>query len=352
MELQKSGLLQIGLGGYSSSTILGANTRKYHGLLIAPLSAPAMRYLVLSKLDESIEVDGKEYNLYTNMCKNYISNGYQYLESFEKDYIPIFSYQVENIEIKKMVCMQYGKNTVCVLYKIRNQNHKIKLKLAPILNFRDFHQMQTNHDYCLEQEVINGRKVKVIIDENRNYPVYMNLSEGNYIPHEHDIFKNMYYIEEEKRGFFPEEDLAVAGRYEIEINPNEEKEISFVCSLEENIDEIHAKEVINQEIIRINELIFDSELIRNKDLSKNNQEREFVKDYIIAADNFVVERPSFGLHTIIAGYPWFLDWGRDSLIAFEGLLLKAKRYEIAKEVLLTCIRDVKYGLVPNRIFWI
>ena len=75
--------------------------------------------------------------------------------------------------------------------------------------------------------------------------------------------------------------------------------------------------------------------------------KELIKDYIIAADNFVVYRPSFGLHTIIAGYPWFLDWGRDTLISFEGLLLVPKRFNIAREVLLTMIRDVKYGLVPN-----
>ena len=80
---------------------------------------------------------------------------------------------------------------------------------------------------------------------------------------------------------------------------------------------------------------------------QNEENKELIRDYIIAADNFVVYRPTFGLHTIIAGYPWFLDWGRDTLIAFEGLLLKTKRYEIAKEVLKTMIRDVKYGLVPN-----
>ena len=75
--------------------------------------------------------------------------------------------------------------------------------------------------------------------------------------------------------------------------------------------------------------------------------KNFIKQFIIATDNFVVYRPNFGLHTLIAGYPWFLDWGRDSLISFEGLLLITKRFEIAKEVLLTMTRDIKYGLVPN-----
>ena len=94
-------IITNGLGGFASSTIIGANTRKYHGLLVAPLTPPARRYLILSKIDESIETNGKKYNLYTNMCKNYISDGYKYLESFEKDYIPTFEYKVDGINIKK-----------------------------------------------------------------------------------------------------------------------------------------------------------------------------------------------------------------------------------------------------------
>ena len=150
----------------------------------------------------------------------------------------------------------------------------------------------------------------------------------------------MYYIEEEKRGMAAEENLIVPGRYEIELAPNEEKTITFVCSLEENIEEIDGKEIIKKEISRINKLIDKSNLL-------NSENEELVKTYIIASDNFVVYRPSFALYTIIAGYPWFLDWGRDSLISFEGLLLLSNRYEIAKEVLLTYIRDIKFGLVPN-----
>ncbi len=344
--ITKEWIITNGIGGYSSSTIIGANTRKYHGLLVAPLMPPASRHLILSKIDESIEINEKKYNLYTNMCKNYISEGYKYLEEFEKDYIPIFTYKVENIIIKKLICMEYRKNTVCILYKIKNQNTKTKLNLAPILNFRDFHQMNTDHNYKINQE-INKNKVKLVIDDNSTFPIYIYSSEGKYIEHKNDIFKNMYYIEEEKRGFFPEEDLIVSGKYEIELEPNEEKEISIICSLEENIEQISAKQVISDEIARINGLIFDSELIKNKDLEKIKNHREFIKDYIVAADNFIVYRPNFGLHTIIAGYYWFLDWGRDSLISFEGLLLKTKRYDIAREVLLTTIRDIKFGLVPN-----
>ncbi len=337
--IKREWIITNGLGGYCSSTIIGANTRKYHGLLVAPLTPPARRHLILSKLDESIQTDGKKYNLYTNMCKNYISDGYKYLQSFKKDYIPVFEYEVAGINIKKSICMEYRKNTVVLVYEIKNNDKDSILTLAPIMNLRDFHTVTTNYEFDLRQN-INKNKVKIVINRQSETPIYMNLTNGKYIKHENDKFNNMYYIEEEKRGMAAEENLIVPGRYEIELAPNEEKTITFVCSLEENIEEIDGKEIIKKEISRINKLIDKSNLL-------NSENEELVKTYIIASDNFVVYRPSFALYTIIAGYPWFLDWGRDSLISFEGLLLLSNRYEIAKEVLLTYIRDIKFGLVPN-----
>ena len=346
--LRKEWLITNGIGGYASSTIVGCNTRKYHGLLIAPFAAPGRRKLILSKVDESIEIEGKQYGLYTNISNSYISDGYKKQVSFEKDYIPIFTYKVKDIEIKKLICMEYGKNTVCMLYKVKNStDKKAKLTLAPIINYRDFHQMNTNHTFILKQ-TINKNKVCIIVDNQAENPVYMNLNVGSYIKHENDMFNNMYYLEEEKRGFYPEENLAVPGRYEVEIDENEEIDIEFVCSLEDNIEEIDVKEIINEEIIRIRKLVLSSRLYDVKEETKYEEKyKNFLQEYIVATDNFVVYRPTFRLHTVIAGYPWFLDWARDSLISFEGLLLIPRRYEIAKEVLLTLIRDIKFGLVPN-----
>ena len=262
-------IITNGLGGYASSTIIGANTRKYHGLLVAPLTPPARRYLILSKIDESIETNGKKYNLYTNMCKNYISNGYKYLESFEKDYIPTFEYKVDGINIKKSICMEYGKNTVVILYKIKNNKNTSKLILAPIMNFRDFHIVTTDCKFDVRQE-INQNKVKVVINGQSATPIYMNLTQGKYIKHDSDQFNNMYYIEEEKRGMSAEENLVVPGRYEIELEPNTEKNITFVCSLEENIEEIKGTDIIKNEIARVDKLIKNSNLsnARNKELIK------------------------------------------------------------------------------------
>ena len=345
--LDKEWLITNGIGGYSSSTIIGANTRKYHGLLVASLTPPARRFLILSKLDESIEVRGKKYDLYTNIGKEYISKGFQYQESFEKNIVPTFTYKIGKIEITKTICMDYGKNTVGIYYKIKNGAYKSKLTLAPVINFRDFHTVNTDHVFDIKQ-INRGNKVRISVDGNSYTPIYINLSDGTYIPHENDSFNNMFYIEEEKRGFVGEENHAVPGRYEVDIKAKEVKEISFVCSLEENIEEIDVKDLIKKEEERVNKIYENSELVNGKaKTQKEKKDNELIKTFLIATDNFVVNRYSFGLHTLIAGYPWFLDWGRDALIAFEGTLLITKRYDLARELLKTMTRDVKYGLVPN-----
>ena len=346
--LSKEWLITNGIGGFSSLTIIGANTRKYHGLLIAPLTPPARRHLILSKLDESIELGKEKFELFTNVCQNYTSQGFKYQTEFRKEYLPIFTYKVKDTEITKIICMEYGRNTVGVYYKIKNGKSKAKLNLAPVVNYRDFHTMNTNHIFNVEQNV-NNTDVKLIIDGNKTIPIYMKVSEGIYEPHNNDMFYNMFYIEEEKRGFYPEENHCVPGVFQIEIKPQEIKEISFVCSLEA-ISKINVKEMIDNEVIRLNEIFNNSLLIDNRKENKSLKELEqddLTKKFLQATDNFVVYRPSFKLYTIIAGYPWFLDWGRDSLISFEGLLLITKRFDIAKDVLLTCIRDIKNGLVPN-----
>lgn len=343
-QLKRDWVITNGIGGYCSQSALGCNTRKYHGLLVAPLTPPARRFLVLSKVDESIETDGKQYNLYTNIANGDISEGYEYLTDFKKEYIPIFTYKVAGITIKKFICMQYGRNTVVVLYRVINHDKETRLTLAPIVNFRDFHTTSTDHHFNAVQTHFST-KVKVILDNNSENPIYMYCSEGKYLRHINDEFINMYYPREEERGFTAEENHYVPGVYNINIAPNEKKDITFVCSLDENIEEIDGVNVINQEVTRLSEIIYDANILQDRKM--NDEDIEVLKTLVMASDNFIVNRPSFNLHTIIAGYPWFLDWGRDSLISLEGLLLVTKRYNLAKEVILTNIQDIKFGLVPN-----
>lgn len=231
--------------------------------------------------------------------------------------------------------MEYRKNVSIVLYKIKNSSKKIKLRLTPLLNNRDFHSVSFNKSFFINQTV-NNRLVDVVID-NSNHHIFMNCSEGKYIIKENDSFKNMYYMEEEKRGLASEENHAISGYYEIEINPNEEKYITFACSLDEiKIDRKDGQKIIANEKKRIKQLIDKSDLKGDEDL---------IKKYIIASDNFVVSRKN--LLTLIAGYPWFLDWGRDTLISFEGIVLKNKRFDVARKLLLTYTKDIKQGLIPN-----
>lgn len=346
--LNKEWILANGTGGYCSSTVIGANTRRYHGLLVAPLVPPAQRHVLVSKVDESIVIDNEEYNLFTNLCRNYISEGYKYLESFEKDFLPVFTYKVNDIKIVKTISMIYGRNTVVVQYKIKNGKKASLLKLAPIINFRDFHQMNTNHNYTLKQR-IDKNKIRIEVDGNASVPIYLYVDNGKYIKHENDKFSNMYYLKEDERGFYSEEDLSVPGRYEIDLKPRENKTITFVASLEDNTEQIDSEKVFENEINRLQKIVDETKLLKNKaKLTKQEKDyNELMKNLIIASDSFIVNRPTFGTHSVIAGFPWFLDWGRDTLIAFEGLLLVTKRFDLAKEILLTFTRDIKYGLVPN-----
>lgn len=346
--LNREWILTNGTGGFCSTTIIGANTRRYHGLLVAPLVPPAQRHVLVSKVDESIEINGNIYNLYTNLCKNFISDGYKNLESFEKEILPVFTYKIQDVKIVKTISMIYGRNTVVLQYKIKNGKNKSIFKLAPILNFRDFHKMNTNHIFTLKQENTKN-KVRVEIDGNASTPIYLFSTDGIYIEHDNDIFKNMFYLKEEERGFFAEENLIVPGRYEIELKPRELKEITFIASLEDNTEQIDSNKVFKEEVDRLQNIIENTELLKNK-TKLTKQEKDYnnlMKELIIASDTFVLNRPTFGTHSIIAGFPWFLDWGRDAMISYEGLLLLTKRYDLAREILLTFTRDVKFGLVPN-----
>ena len=346
--LKKEWIITNGIGGFCSSTVIGANARRYHGLLIASLNPPASRYLILSKLDESISIEDRNYCLYTNICKEYVSDGFKRQESFEKEYFPIFNYKVEDVKIEKKITMMYGKNTTVVSYKIQNGRQASKMTIAPIVNFRDFHSMTTNKNFTLKQNV-NATKVCVNFVEENTRPIYMYLSEGKYIDYESDTFKNMYYIKEEQRGFYSEENLAVSGRFEVELQPKEIKEIYFVVSLDENVEKINVPDVFEKEQERLEKIVENSNLIKEKKkyTRQEKEQNQVIKDLIITSDSFLIDRPKFASKSIIAGFPWFLDWGRDTFIAFEGILLVTKRFEEAKSVLKTFTKDIKEGLVPN-----
>ena len=349
-------LITNGIGGYASSTDIGGmNTRRYHGLLIASLNPPAQRQLILSKVDESIEIHGVNYNIFTNSTSNSVTEGYTFLQEFEKEIIPIYKFQILDTKIEKSICMLHGKNAVIVQYRIQSQNSKSKFRVTPLLNNRDFHSLKKDQNFRFTQKT-DGDRAQINFIGNNECKVNMCMKKSTYEPHENDIFYNMYYKTERDRGFDCFENHLVAGTFEIELEPNEIKELTFVCALDgrngidyDSILQIDGKKVIENEYLRINHLIENSKLLKTK-LSDNTKQilyKNLVRKYIVASDNFIVKRESTELTTIIAGYPWFLDWGRDSLISFEGILLMSNRIKEAEEVLLTYIRSARRGIVPN-----
>ena len=349
-------LITNGIGGYSSSTDFGGmNTRKYHGLLIASMTPPYNRKLVLSKLDESIIINGKETPLYTNKANGEITEGYKKLINFEKDIIPIYTYKVSKVIIEKSICMLYGKNAVAVIYRIVNQKSKTKLNLTPLVNFRDFHSVTTSLKFNYKLHISEDEDA-VQIDFGDHKIVNMGIKGAKFNPHENDIFYKMQYDIEKERGFEYTENHLVPGTFTVELKPNEDKEVVFVCATGdstgipiEDITNFSGQEIIEAEAKRIDEQIEASKLLENmpKKFEDRDTYKDLVRKYIIATDNFIVSRHSNNLHTVIAGYPWFNDWGRDTLIAFEGLLLIPRRFKIAEEILLTWVNKMKNGLIPN-----
>ena len=343
-----------GIGGFSASTDKGGmNTRRYHGLLIAPLTPPYSRTLILSKIDESIEINGQKYDLYTNNVKGEISKGYKYQTNFEKSIIPIYTYKVKNVIIQKTICMIYEKNAVLVQYKVCNLKNNVKLNLTPLLNFRDFHG-ENHSDKISYKQLYKEDILRIQLNQEYNANIYV--TDSKYNKHNNDMFVGMHYDIEEERGFDCDENHFIPGTFEVDIKPNEDKIISFVCSLdgkyglsEDELRNIDSEEIIKNEYNRIKSQISKSRLQYNVKMNEVNRTlyKDLVEKYIVAGDNFIVYRDSNKLHSLLAGLPWFLDWGRDAFIAFEGILLIPKRFDIAREVLLTFAQSINQGLVPN-----
>ena len=345
-----------GIGGFAASTDKSINTRRYHGLLIAATNPPGLRKLILSKVDESIELNGKKYDLYSNDSQGKITEGYKYIEKFEKNIIPIYTYRVKDVIIEKSISMVYGKNTVCIIYRIINQKEKAKLFFFFFFNFRDFHAESHNLKFRYTQK-INRDKVQLDFGEDKG-KINLYVKDAKYREYIDNIFYKMHYEREELRGFDSEENHAVPGTFEINIKPNEDKEVVFFCSLDgkygnsiEELQRLSGTKIIENEKKRISEQVKNSGLLNEEMLPKDLEDKQsyidLVNQYMVASDNFIVYRPSTKLHTLIAGYPWFLDWGRDTLISLEGILLISKKYALAEEILLTYVNRVKQGLVPN-----
>lgn len=327
-------LLTNGIGGYASSTVNGSNTRRYHGLLIASLQPPADRHLILSKLDETAEIGDRQYDLHAFSAGGVIKKGYYHLQRFIYDGLPTYIYGIGDTTIRKTVCMVYGENSVIVHYRILSGRKGLKLRLTPLVNFRDHHGDSRRQHMSFEQEPYESGTV--ITPYGLDLRIELGCKDARFIPLKDCWFENMEYAAERERGLASVEDHYIPGYLELDVGGRREEQITFYATIEKGRRHTDGLAVIRKEGDRVRSL---AERAGFRD--------EFAAGLAAAADKFIVYRRSTDAKTIIAGYPWFTDWGRDAMISLCGLTLATKRFEDARSILYTFSRYVKHGLIPN-----
>lgn len=334
---EREWLITNGIGGYASGSLICSNSRRYHGLLIAALKPPASRFLLLSNILEDliIEEDTTVSLSSFKATDGYVNQGYTYLHRVQYDYLPEFVYSYKDIFIKKKIAMKQGENTAVVQYEIRNGSKAAILKLTPLVNYRDHHHksQRSNLNFSIQYK----QNEIVISPEGSEVKLQIGIREGEFEKFNDCYFYNMLYTIEQERGLDSYEDHFMPGCFNIKLEPLESKIVSFVATTEKiDICKINAANLIKEEENRYCEL-----------LNIKAYKSELCRRLVLAADNFIVYRASTKAKTVIAGYPWFTDWGRDTMIAFSGLTLATGRYEDAKDILYTFSKYVNYGLLPN-----
>jgi predicted glycogen debranching enzyme len=331
---RKEWLVTNGLGGFAASTITGLNTRRYHGLLVAALQPPVRRFLLVSKLDEDLWIDGCRYVLGTNQVRGgYAQEGYRYLERFERFPFPTFIYRIDDVFLSKTIFMVYGTNSTVVHYRLINQTERdISLCLFPMVNARDYHGNISENDWPFRQELSkDGRRVAI-----EAYPgaplLYMSSDRAHYIK-KRAWYRGMYYAAEAERGLSDFEDHYLPGYFRIHTDHSEEFYLSF--STLEHLP-LDYPELLKRALRR-----------RDAVMHLAGDHDEFAATLVLAADDFLVRRQSNGMRTIMAGYPWFCDWGRDAMISLPGLTLCTGRFQTAREILSAFAGYQKGGLLPN-----
>jgi len=329
----KEWLLTNGLGGFASSTIIGLNRRRYHGLLIAALNPPVDRRLLVAKLDEDFYIDGERFVLSTNQVRNgYAQQGYRYLLRFRRYPFPEYTYQIKDVFLVKTIFMLYGENTTVVHYLIINgYGRDLKIFIFPLVNCRDYHGTTYENSLPFQQNKLDDRQVRIDPFPGAP-PIYLGSDRAEFNV-EPSWYRGMYYFVEDIRGLPAYEDHFIPGYFCWDVQDS--GEFTLVLSTKA-VPEIDYQGWRDRQQRRQEELL---RLAGYRDF--------FARTLCLAADDFIVWRKSTGKKTVIAGYPWFSDWGRDAMIALPGLALCTKRFQDAREILATFAAYVKDGLLPN-----
>ncbi len=351
---EKQWVVANGLGGYASSTILGANTSKYHGLLFAALKPPRERTLLLAKLDEEVIIAEKSCLLGSNHTGTGIHpTGYNYLQSFELRPFPTYTFALREMLLEKVVFMVREANISVVRYTVYTAaKTPVKIKVTPFVNCRNHHHTTKKNDWPFHQTAApttastaaptavstaasTAAPNSVVIEAFPGAPKLRLFSErAVYVPGPGYWFEGMYYKQEDQRGLDPWEDHFMPGHFEFELSGGQS--CSIVASAEgerEVADPLREQAAAEQRLAAL--------------VEEAGFQEEFVNRLILAADTFIVARPSTGAKTVIAGYPWFTDWGRDTMVALPGLTLVTRRFKEAQEILQTFARYCRQGLIPN-----
>lgn len=319
-----------GLGGYASSTVSGAHSRKYHGLLVASMKPPVERLVVLSKLDETIVLGDQRFELSANQYPGAIHpRGFEYLQSFERDLFPVFYYKTESILLKKTIVAVNGENTTLILYEVINASKKFSMELLPLYASKDFHSVSKANDFIGGAYLFTDQVFRTL-----NYhgcPELFISVPGASFHEQRDWYHHFEYSIEQERGMDFQEDLYTHGRFSIELKRGDK--LGILVSTEDPSGKDAFK-------------LFAKEKKRREALVKDYSNNENIKRLTLAADQFIVQRGE--LSTVIAGYPWFADWGRDTMIALPGLCLSTGRFKEAKQILKTFAESVNEGMLPNR----
>jgi predicted glycogen debranching enzyme len=329
IALTREWLETNGIGGFSSSTICGLNTRRYHGLLTAATKPPVGRLVLLSKLEETLAIDGRRYELSSNQYPGVIHpRGFNYQTGFRLDPFPVFTYEVEGIRLEKSVFMVQGENTTVVQYELRHtadSNHQdIQLEIRPLIAFRDYHS--TTHENGALNAHVESAPGLTSFRPYTDQPALHLAHDPADVDANGCWYRNFQYAIEQERGLDFVEDLFNPCR--LTFNINVRTKVSIVASTEQHN--------------AANAAAYGQAEIERRATSKD----DVVTLLRSAADQFIVSRERG--ETVIAGYHWFADWGRDTMIALPGLTLVNGRWDIAKHVLTEFSRHVDQGMLPNR----
>ncbi len=321
-----------GIGGYASSTLIGANTSRYHGLLVAATQPPRARFVLLSHLEEVVFVGSKKYELSTNVYRDKVfPKGYNHLSKFLLSPFPSFIFQIDDILIEKNVFMIQGENSTVITYRLLSGDpEKIRLEVKPKLAYREFHSLGFEN-----KELNSELKTQVGVVSLSPYselpPIYF-YHNSVILDKSFSWFNHAQLVGEKERGSESEEDLF--------------QPCSFIYSFL-NESEVYLlattkkKKELNLKRIRLVE-----EARREQDEIPEEISNPAIRQLWRNSRSFIVTAKD-GLKRVIAGYPRFEDWGRDTFIALPGLTLSTGRIEEAKELLLAYTRYVSQGMIPN-----